>query len=147
MKAVVLAAGKGERLKGVVDTAPKPMVKVDGKPILEHNIAWLKSFGITDICINIHYLPDVVTNYFGDGSKWGVKIIYSYEPKLLGTAGAVRKIVSEIWKDSVSGAFVVAYGDNLLSDFDLRRIIDFHFENKGLSVLQRRCLPKWCCNA
>lgn len=135
MKAVVLAAGKGQRLKGVLDNVPKPMAKIAGKPILQHNLEWLRNSGITDIYVNLHHLSDCITRHFGDGSGWGVRITYSYEPQLLGTAGAVKKIAREFWKDKPDESFLVIYGDNLVSDFDLRRIIQFHSRKKGIATI------------
>jgi len=135
MKAVVLAAGKGQRLKGFLHSTPKPMVEIDRKPILQHNLEWLKSFGITDIYVNLHHLSDCITRHFGDGSGWGVRITYSYEPQLLGTAGAVKKIARDFWKDKYDESFLVIYGDNLVSDFDLRRIIQFHNRKKGIATI------------
>jgi NDP-sugar pyrophosphorylase family protein len=70
------------------------MLPIGGRPLLEHNILLLKSYGIHEIAINLHYLPHVVTNYFGDGEEWGVSLYYSYEKTLLGSAGAVKKIAS-----------------------------------------------------
>lgn len=140
MKAILLAAGKGERLRSILKTIPKPMVKVYGKPILEHNIEWLKSYGITDLYINLHFLPEKIRNYFNNGRKWGVKINYSYEPELLGTAGAVKKIARELWGwesknfSSDMGTFLVVYGDNLLK-YNLKEIIDFHFQKKGIATI------------
>jgi len=135
MRAVVLAAGKGERLRGIVDAVPKPMIKVGGKPILEHNIEWLRDYGISDLYINLHHLPDAIRDYFGSGERFGVKITYSYESQLLGTAGAVRKIANEYWGDESSGAFLVVYGDNLLSDFNLADLISFHQAKHGLATV------------
>ena len=135
MKAVLLAAGIASRLKGIVDDIPKPMVPVAGKPILQHNIEWLKKFGVTDIYINLHHLPDCITRHFDDGSDRGVLIKYSYEPNLLGTAGAVKKIASDYWQDNLNEPFLVIYGDNLVSDFDLCRIISFHNRNRGIGTI------------
>lgn len=135
MKAIVLAAGKGKRLRGIINDVPKPMVKIGDKPVLQRNIEWLKSFGIEDVYINLHCLPDVIRDYFGNGSSWGIKITYSCEQQLLGTAGAVQKIASEYWKDGDTEAFLVIYGDNLLSDFDLNRIIDFHKMKRGIGAI------------
>lgn len=124
MRAIILAAGKGKRLGEVADEIPKPMIKIGGKPILLHNILWLKSEGITELYINLHHRPDVIKNYFGDGSRWGVKIHYSYEPEILGTSGAVKKI-ADGWQES----FLVVYGDNFFkSGFGLEEFIKFHSE-------------------
>ena len=111
MKAIILAAGKGERLGKVSETLPKSMIEIDGKPILQHNIELCKKYGITEIYINLHHLSQVIINYFGDGKKFGIKIKYSYEKELLGTSGAVKYISSQ---DSyfTENSFFVLYGDN-----------------------------------
>ena len=123
MKAIILAAGKGERLKDITQDLPKPMINYKGKPLLQHNIELCKSHGIKDIYINLHYLPDKIKSYFLDGENLGVNIKYSFEPDPLGTSGAVRKIISEYWgKDSDSDkSFFVIYGDNY-SEYDLTSI-------------------------
>jgi NDP-sugar pyrophosphorylase family protein len=130
MKAIVLAAGRGERIRGVVSGVPKPMIAINGKPILQQNVEWLAKFGVTDLYVNLHHLPDVITRHFGDGRKWGVHITYSYEETLLGTAGAVRKIADDRW-GSVTEPFLVVYGDNLLAEFDLQAVLDFHLAKSG----------------
>lgn len=130
MKAIVLAAGRGERLRGVVDDVPKPMVKIRSRPILEQNIELLERCGITDIYVNLHHLPDVIRNHFGDGKDWGVNITYSYEPEILGTAGAVKNIEEQIGADQ----FFVLYGDNLY-DYNLAEIMNFHNEKGGLGTV------------
>jgi len=114
MKAIILAAGKGERLKGVVDCIPKPMIEYMGKPLLRHNVELCKKFGIRELFINTHHLPDVIRSYFGDGSDFGVKIEYSFEEELLGTAGALNNFRGRIGRET----FFVVYGDNYCS-FDL----------------------------
>ena len=127
MKALLLAAGKGERLAKVTKILPKPMVEIDGRPILEHNVLMLKNSGVRDIYINLHHLPEVIKDYFGDGSKWGVNINYIYEEELLGTSGAVKNC-SKLFQDR----FLVVYGDNLFdSDLSLRNLIDFHINNNS----------------
>ena len=73
MNAVILAAGIGSRLAEITKTIPKPMEKIDGKPILEHNILLCKKYDIKEIYINLHHLPDVIVDYFGDGGKYGLK--------------------------------------------------------------------------
>jgi len=132
MKAIILAAGKGERLRGTLNNIPKPMVEINGKPILEHNILLLKKYGITDIYINLHHQPDVIRKRFGNGEKYGVNIKYSYEETLLGTAGAVRKIADEYWNRKE--CFILLYGDNLYK-YDLQEIINFHIEKKGIATI------------
>ena len=92
MKAMILSAGEGTRLRPLTERIPKPMIPIAGRPILEHNIRLLAKHGIRELVINLHHCPDVVTDYFGDGHAWGVSITYSYEPVLLGTAGAVKKV-------------------------------------------------------
>ena len=123
-KAMLLAAGKGTRLKPLTQDISKCMVPIGGRPILEHNIEWLKKFGVTDLMVNLHHLPDGVTHYFGDGKNWDVRLAYSVEQELLGTAGAVRN-VAEFW----DGPFFVWYGDNL-STCRLDRLWELH-EAKG----------------
>jgi NDP-sugar pyrophosphorylase family protein len=129
MKAMILAAGEGTRLRPLTDKLPKPMVPLGNKPLLEYTLALLARHNIRDIVINLHYCPDVVQAYFGDGSAWGVRVTYSFEPELLGTAGAIKKLES-FW----SGPFLVVYGDNL-TDCDLTRFVEFHRSTGGLFTL------------
>src|SRR5271165_5917504 len=91
-RALLLAAGEGTRLKPLTDECPKPMIRIGSAPILEHNIRLLRNHQIRDIAINLHHRPEVIRDYFDDGAKLGVKLRYSYEPTLLGTAGALKPI-------------------------------------------------------
>ena len=121
MRVIVLAAGEGSRLRPLTLDRPKPMVPIAGKPLLDITLGWLRDQGLSDIAINLHYKPDVIVNYFGDGSAHGVQIHYSREEKILGTAGAVGRI-----KEWVNGdPLVVVYGD-VLTDLNLRAMLDFH---------------------
>jgi NDP-sugar pyrophosphorylase family protein len=120
MKALVLAAGKGTRMSHLTADCPKPMLPVAGRPLLGWLIDWLRSHGITEIALNLHHLPVVITNYLGDGERFGVKLTYSYEVTLLGTAGAAKALQSFF-----DEAFVVVYGD-VFTNIDLRRLIDAH---------------------
>lgn len=130
MKALILAAGVGSRL-GLKDI-PKPMYKIDGKPILEHNILLLKKHNIKDICINLYYMPDVIKNYFRDGSKWEVNIQYSPEKKLLGTSGTVKDI--EWFFIGEKDPLFVLYGDNY-TNIDLTEMLHFHQANKPMATI------------
>ena len=81
MNAMILAAGRGKRMMPLTAELPKPMLKVNGKPLIEYHIERLKVAGITDIVVNLAWQGDKITQYFGDGSKLGVKLEYSYEPE------------------------------------------------------------------
>ncbi len=128
-KAILLAAGRGARLRPLTETVPKCMVEIAGKPLLERNVAWLKKYGVTDLVINLHYLPESVAGHFGDGSRWGVRITYSREPELLGTAGAVKNVA-----DFFDGPFFVWYGDNL-STCRLDRLWAMHASRGGVATI------------
>ncbi|MEK7507750.1 MAG: nucleotidyltransferase family protein [Patescibacteria group bacterium] len=105
-QAVILSAGLGTRLRPLTDNIPKVMVPLSGKPLLEHHILQFKKYGVSEFFINVHYLPTVITNYFRDGSKWGVKIVYHVEGKILGTAGGVKGFERQL-----DESFFVVYGD------------------------------------
>jgi NDP-sugar pyrophosphorylase family protein len=127
MNAIILAAGKGERINNITSSIPKPMIEVNGKPILQYNIELCKSYGILNIFINVHHLSDKIMDYFGDGSKFGVSIIYSIEDNLNGTSGAVRQIVEKIWNGNINFTkqinmpFFIIYGDNI-SNYNLSNL-------------------------
>ena len=127
MNAIILAAGKGERINNITSSIPKPMIEVNGKPILQHNIELCKKYGILNIFINIHHLGEIIIDYFGDGSKFGVSITYSIEDELYGTSGAVRQIAEKIWKGNIDSPeqsnmpFFIIYGDNI-SNYNLSNL-------------------------
>ncbi len=127
MKALILAAGEGSRLRPLTLTCPKPMLPLGGRPLLEHIILLLKRCGITRIAINLHYKPWIIPLYFWDGYPWGVEITYSVEENLLGSAGAAKRL--QYYFDET---FVVFYGD-LYTEMDLRPLIDFH-RQKGSQI-------------
>jgi mannose-1-phosphate guanylyltransferase len=129
MKAMILAAGAGTRLRPLTDAVPKPMLPIAGEPLLSHTLRWLCAAGITEIALNLHYLPHVVREGLGDGSRWGVRLRYSQETELRGTAGALLP-----FGDFFDESFVVIYGDLLLS-LDLAALIAFHRERGGLMTI------------
>jgi len=131
MKAFILAAGLGTRLRPLTENQPKVMVEVGGKKILERTIRQLKKAGVDDLVINTHYFPEVVPNYFGDGSKWGVKIQYSFEPEILGTAGGLKK-VEDYFKNETE--FLVVYGDNIF-DLDFNSISSAQLNGSSCMVM------------
>lgn len=130
MKAVILAAGKGARLRPLTDTVPKVMIPVCGRPVLEYHLEGLARAGVGDVFVNLHHLPDRITSHFGDGGKWGVRIRYSYEPEILGTAGAVKKLESELRGEP----FLVVYGDNFVL-FDFRDFISWAAVSGGIGAI------------
>jgi NDP-sugar pyrophosphorylase family protein len=130
MKAILLAAGKGERLKPLTEYTPKVMVRVNGKPILEHHVEKLAAIGIQDVFINLHYLPDKIQDHFKTGAQWGLNIRYSLETEILGTAGAVKKLE----KDLKPGPFLVIYGDNFL-DIDYKDFLSYSRKKGGMGTV------------
>jgi len=130
VRAMVMAAGAGTRLHPLTLSVPKPMVPVANRPVLEYTIENLKRHGITDIILNLHNHPDLIRNYFGDGSAWGVNLRYSHEPKLLGTAGGVRH--AGWFLDQ--GTFLVMSGDGL-TDIDLTSLLAFHARKKSIATM------------
>lgn len=130
MKAMLLAAGRGERLWPLTDTLPKCMVPFQGKPLLAHWLDKLRAFGVTEIAVNVHHLADTVMNHFGNGEKWGVRIFYSREETLLGTAGALLKI-REIFDRE---RFLTIYADSQ-STCDLSEILAFHASRRSVATM------------
>lgn len=131
MRAFILAAGYGKRLEPLTKAVPKPMVPVANKPIMQYNIELLRKFGIRDIIANVHYFPEQVENYFGDGSAFGVNLSYSYEEELLGTAGGVKRM-SQLAR--IDQAFMVIASD-ILTDINLNKILAFHKKKKALATI------------
>jgi UDP-N-acetylglucosamine diphosphorylase / glucose-1-phosphate thymidylyltransferase / UDP-N-acetylgalactosamine diphosphorylase / glucosamine-1-phosphate N-acetyltransferase / galactosamine-1-phosphate N-acetyltransferase len=119
-KAALLAAGKGTRMKELTDDLPKPMLQVRGKPILLHIIEGLRAAGVTDFCIIVGYKADVVRGFFGDGSKFGVRITYATQVVQDGT-GRVVELAKEFAGDE---PFVLSYGDILISPANYLRIVE-----------------------
>jgi NDP-sugar pyrophosphorylase family protein len=120
MKALILAAGEGTRLRPLTLECPKPMLPIGDVPLLAYIVKWLRQYGVHQIAMNLHHKPQAVVDYFGDGKKHGVSIEYSIEEELLGTAGAAKKL-----QNFLDTSFLVIYGD-VFTNFDLGRFIRFH---------------------
>lgn len=131
MKAMILAAGLGTRLGELTREVPKPMLDIAGRPLLEYNIRNLVRCGFNEIMINLHFLPEMLRGFAGDGSAFGARVEYSYEPMLLGTAGGVRQ-AEEFF--ATEEPFLVIYGD-LLTDQDLTLLRPLHERNNALATL------------
>ena len=137
MKIVIMAGGKGTRISSVASDIPKPMIKIEGKPVLEHEIECLRDQGFTDLIITVSHLGHIIMNYFGDGSgispttgkPFGVKIEYYVEKEPLGNAGALFRIKEKLTED-----FLLLNADAIF-DVDFNRFVAFHKSHGGLATL------------
>jgi len=129
MKAMILAAGEGTRLRPLTLTLPKPMVPIVGTPLLERTLLWLADQGVTEAAVNLFHRPQAIPDHFGD-SFAGVRLHYFFEDALRGTAGGL-KAAEHIFHDA---PFFVIYGDNLIQA-DLRRLADFHASHGGAGTV------------
>lgn len=137
MKVVIMAGGKGTRISSVASDIPKPMIKIENKPVLEHEIECLRDQGFTDIILTVSHLGDIIMNYFGDGSSispvtgkpFGVQIEYFVEKEPLGNAGALFRL-----KDKLTEDFLLLNADAMF-DVDFNRFVAYHREKGGLVTL------------
>ncbi|BBH20118.1 nucleotidyltransferase [Paenibacillus baekrokdamisoli] len=129
MKAVIMAGGKGTRLRPLTSNTPKPMVPLLDRPVMAYTIELLKKYGITDIAVTVQYLPEVIRQYFGDGSDYGVRLHYVEEEYPLGTAGSVKNA-----EDFLDETFLVISGD-ALTDFNLGKAVAYHREKQAVATL------------
>jgi mannose-1-phosphate guanylyltransferase len=124
---ILLVGGFGTRLKPLTDESPKPMLPVAGLPVTEHQILAAKRAGIHTLVLATSYLAEVFTPYFGDGAKWGMKILYAVEKEPLGTGGAIRNAAELLGRDEP----VVIFNGDVLSRHSIADQIAFHLENKA----------------
>ena len=137
MKVVIMAGGRGTRISSVASDIPKPMIKIEGKPVLEHEIECLRDQGFKDIILTVSHLGNIIMDYFGDGSgispvtgkSFGVSIEYYFEKEPLGNAGALFKI-----KDKLTEDFLLLNADAMF-DVDFNRFVEFHKSHGGLVTL------------
>ncbi len=135
MKAVVMAGGEGTRLRPLTTNRPKPMVPIVNKPMLEHTLNLLKQHGFKDVILTLHYLPNVVRDYFQEGDEFDVKLTYLVEEKPLGTAGGVKN--AERYLD---GTFVVFSGD-VLTDVNMSKALAFHKQSGASTTIVLTRVP------
>ena len=124
-----MAGGEGTRLRPLTSNVPKPMLPLANVPMMEHIVDLLRRHGITDIVVTVAYLANAVRTYFGDGSEFGVRMVYATEESPLGTAGSVRNAMDEL-----DERFLVISGD-VLTDIDLSAIVDFHVAKEALATI------------
>jgi len=130
MKAVVLAAGEGVRLQPITLTRPKHMIKVGGKPLLEHCLNAIKASGINEVLIVIHHVGNVIRDYFGDGKKFGLQVEYLEQKEVLGTGNAVGTVEPYVKDD-----FLLVYGDLLFSGEAIEKVLNLHKKEKAAAVM------------
>ena len=127
MKVVLMAGGEGTRISELFPNIPKPLIPIEGVPVLEREIISLRDQGFKDIILTIGYMADKIKNYFGDGSKWGVNISYFVEEKPLGNAGALFFL-------NIEDDFLLLNADAIF-DVDFKRMVKYHKEKGGLVTL------------
>ncbi len=133
MKAMILAAGFGTRLRPLTETIPKPMVPVMNRPLLERTIELLRQANIQDIAVNVHHLPEQIIAHFGDGSRFGVNLHFYIEKKILGTAGGIKAV-----QDFLDGGPFLVINSDILVDIDLNHVLEFHRERGSCLTLVLR---------
>ncbi|MGA2409707.1 MAG: NDP-sugar synthase [Candidatus Binataceae bacterium] len=133
MKALVLSAGYGERLRPLTDTTPKPLLEIGGRPLIHYPLLMLRQAGITEVAINLHHLGRAIEEALGDGAALGLRITYSYEPTLAGTGGPLA-----ILRDYFGGDRFVMLNCDTILDLDLSALLDFHVRKGGLATFVLR---------
>jgi mannose-1-phosphate guanylyltransferase len=148
MKAMILAAGKGTRVRPITQTIPKPMIPILQKPVMEFLVELLRQHGFDQIMVNVSHLADVIENYFRDGQKFGVQIAYSFEGRIedgemigeaLGSAGGMRRI--QDFSPFFDDTFVVLCGDALI-DLDLTAAVKWHREKGAIATIVMKSVPR-----
>ncbi|MEK6934694.1 MAG: nucleotidyltransferase family protein [Nanoarchaeota archaeon] len=129
MKAVILAGGKGTRLRPLTLHTPKALVDIQGKTMTEHLFDLFKRHGIIEVIMTVGYLKDKIKSYYGDGSKFGMKISYIDEDEPLGTAGALKQV-----KNILNESFIVTNGDEL-KDIDIDKMLEVHKKNNSYGTI------------
>lgn len=136
MRAMILAAGLGTRLKPLTNTVPKALVPVAGRPLIEYSLLFLRSQGITEVVINLHHLGGKIREALGDGSLYGMRIFYSPEDPILETGGGIKNAQSLLDGET----FMVVNCDTIL-DLNLQEALKFHHQKQAVATLVLRSDP------
>ena len=139
MRAIILAAGLGTRLRPLTNTIPKPLLPVADRPLIVWNLRLLRDHGITEVIVNLHHLGDRIEQYLGSGSQLNMHIAYSREETILGTGGGIKQ-AEQFLRGSGDNAFLVLNGDTLI-DVDLSQMIDYHVAHGSLATMVVRDDP------
>jgi NDP-sugar pyrophosphorylase family protein len=136
MKAMILAAGLGTRLRPLTDTRPKALVELSGRTLLEITLTRLRTFGVTEAIVNVHHFADMVIDYLKSNKNFGMRIEISREDVLLDTGGGMKKAAGFFLEDSrrLDEPFLL-HNVDVISNIDLRRMLQFHRENNALATL------------
>ena len=129
MKVVIMAGGKGTRIKSIASDIPKPMIPINGTPVLEREILSLRNQGFRDIIITVSHMGSIIMDYFGNGMKFGVNIQYYFEEIPLGNAGALFKL-----RNQLTEPFLLLNAD-VVFDVDFNRFVSFHNSHNGFVTL------------
>jgi len=129
MRALIICGGKGTRVQKINKEIPKALFPIAGKPLLHHQIEWLKKYGIDEIVFCIGHLGEQIKNFVGDGSSFGIKAFFSEEKQLLGTGGAIKNA-----EKFINGTFLVVFGD-LMIEMNLSKLIEFHKSHNGIATI------------
>ncbi|NIP99170.1 MAG: NTP transferase domain-containing protein, partial [Nitrospinaceae bacterium] len=130
MKAMILAAGFGTRLRPLTTVCPKPMFPVLNRPLLEHTLHRLSAQNIREIVINLHHLPEQILDHFGDGSRFGVRLKFSCEDQILGTAGGIKAA-----RKYLNGEPFFVINSDVVAEIDLPRVMEFHRRRRSRLTL------------
>lgn len=137
MKAMILAAGLGTRLRPLTNTIPKPLLPIAGTPLIVWNLLLLKRYGFHDVVINLHHLGPMIEQTVGNGSRYGLRIIYSREPTILGTGGGLKQ--AELY---FSGESVLVLNGDTLVELDLGTLYECHQQREAMATLVLRKDPE-----
>jgi mannose-1-phosphate guanylyltransferase len=129
LKAVILVGGPGTRLRPLTNDRPKSVLPVLNRPFMEHVITFLERYGVREVILTLNYLPDIIRDYLGDGSRYGVRLNYCTEEEPLGTAGAVKNAAGYL-----HDTFIVMNGD-IFADIDLADMLAFHRDKKAKATI------------
>src|SRR4029077_14908384 len=129
MKAVIMAGGAGTRLRPLTSNQPKPMMPLANRPMMEHIVRLLKEHGFDEIVVTLAFLPQSIRTYFGDGSEFGVRMVYATEETPLGTAGSVLNA-----REELTERFLVISGD-VVTDIDLSSVLAFHDDRGSMATI------------
>jgi NDP-sugar pyrophosphorylase family protein len=135
MKAMILAAGLGTRLRPLTNDRPKALVEVGGRTLLEITIARLREFGVREVMVNVHHFAGMVTEYLREKNNFGMRIEISEEDSLLDTGGGLKKAAWFFREEAPAAAPFILHNVDVISTIDLRRMLDFHTQNKALATL------------